>query len=105
MNLLNPDGEGAAGSTGIPLPSYTNPNPNTNPANPNRSGEPLGPDPYYMGTAPVQLNNGATGQSGAPAQPQTGELPSAPLPGSTQGNAGENTAPTLSPAPANGNVP
>jgi tetratricopeptide (TPR) repeat protein len=56
VNLLNPDSDNSA-STSIPLPSYSHPNPN-------RASNPtLGPDPYYMGTAPVQLGNAQLGNS------------------------------------------
>jgi tetratricopeptide (TPR) repeat protein len=76
VELLNPDreigveGEGSA----VALPSYNNPNPVR------ANNQPYGPDPYYMGTAPVQIdNNGAA---------QNSELPGAPLeaPGSATGS-------------------
>jgi tetratricopeptide (TPR) repeat protein len=55
VQLLNPASETGAADTSIPLPSYHHPNPN-------RASNPtLGPDPYYMGTAPVQLENTGPG--------------------------------------------
>jgi tetratricopeptide (TPR) repeat protein len=67
VNLLNPGDEtaGVEGST-IALPSYTNPNPLR------ASAEPYGPDPYYTGTAPVQLNNRPQGQTGTDLGPLPG---------------------------------
>jgi len=59
VNLLNPDGETNAAEGNVPLPGFNNPNPSR------AASQPYGPDPYYMGTAPVQLNNnGAQGQPG-----------------------------------------
>lgn len=49
--LLNPNPR-ERNSNYIPLPGYRNPNPEVAA---NDSGEPYGPDPYYMGTAPVIL--------------------------------------------------
>ena len=50
VNLLNPDQDATVeGEAGVPLPSYSNPSPTR------ASNQPLGPDPYYMGTAPVQI--------------------------------------------------
>jgi tetratricopeptide (TPR) repeat protein len=78
VNLLNPEGEAAGGANGgVPLPSYSNPNPTQ------ASKQPLGPDPYYMGTAPVQINPiGGTLPSGS-----LGETPNANS-AATTGNAG-----------------
>jgi hypothetical protein len=85
VNLLNPDGDvaGDGVGSGVPLPSFSNPNPTR------ASTEPLGPDPYYMGTAPVVINNGTAGQSAQGAS----ELPAAPL-----------TAPLTTPLPAPSNA-
>jgi len=49
VDLLNPESDTA--DPGIPLPSFSHPNPNR------ASNQTLGPDPYYTGTAPVQLGN------------------------------------------------
>ena len=74
VQLLNPDSESnAGGSGGIQLPSYNNPNPT-------HAGSPtLGPDPYYMGTAPVQLKNAAPAVT-APAAPPSAAVPGAASP-------------------------
>ncbi|HEX4038173.1 MAG TPA: cellulose synthase subunit BcsC-related outer membrane protein [Acidobacteriaceae bacterium] len=71
VDLLNPDAESAQGEAGVALPSYSNPSPLR------ASSEPYGPDPYYRGTAPVQLNQ------------QPGQAPSlGPLPGGPPANGG-----------------
>ncbi len=88
--LLNPN-EGESNSNYIPLPGYRNPNPEVAT---NNGSEPYGPDPYYMGTAPVILSaeqrastgfsraNSALGPA-ASAQPSHlqagGELAAAPV--------------------------
>ncbi len=80
VNLLNPDVEtGAAG--GVPLPSFSNPNPTQT------HSEPLGPDPYYMGTAPVQINNGTS-------SPNPGGISDLPLPAPRS-----NVPPAVNPEP------
>lgn len=99
VNLLNPDEETAGGEGAeVALPSYSNPNPMR------ASTEPYGPDPYYMGTAPVQLNNTPPEQA-----PSLGELPGAPASGaagSGTGNAGNgNPVLALPPAPTGTNAP
>jgi tetratricopeptide (TPR) repeat protein len=77
VDLLNPDSDNSPGTTIIPLPSFSHPNPN-------RASNPtLGPDPYYMGTAPVQLGNSNTVTSPAPLTtgPGTGRIiPLTPAP-------------------------
>ncbi|HEX4067740.1 MAG TPA: cellulose synthase subunit BcsC-related outer membrane protein [Acidobacteriaceae bacterium] len=93
VNLLNPDVETAGGAgSPVALPSYTNPNPLR------ASTEPYGPDPYYMGTAPVQLKNNAQAETA----PSLGPLPGgvAPIPlnegsGRSGGQANSNAAPAL----------
>jgi tetratricopeptide (TPR) repeat protein len=100
VNLLNPDGDlgMASEGSGVPLPSYSNPN------STRASNEPLGPDPYYVGTAPVQINNNAGAQSAEGAS----DLQGLPLPGPAPANAGSGTgasAPTSgNPAPAGSGV-
>ena len=75
VNLLNPEKDlGLQADGGVPLPSYSNPNPTR------ASNQPLGPDPYYMGTAPVEIYKTGPGQSSTGAS----ELPGAP----TTGNEG-----------------
>lgn len=71
VNLLKPEGEAIAGDeyAGVPLPSYSNPNPTR------ASNQPYGPDPYYMGTPPVEINNGGAAQ----ASPGVSELPGPPV--------------------------
>lgn len=90
VNLLNPDDETAGGEgSQVALPSYRNPNPTR------ASKEPYGPDPYYTGTAPVQLNNNPQVQA-----PSLGELPGAPGAGNAgAGNAGTAPVLTMPPAP------
>ncbi|MGB7133819.1 MAG: cellulose synthase subunit BcsC-related outer membrane protein, partial [Acidobacteriaceae bacterium] len=95
VDLLNPDAAMAEGETGVALPSYSNPNPLR------ASSEPYGPDPYYTGTAPVQLNQ----QQAQP--PSLGPLPGGP-PATQQsetngGNAGAaNANPSTNSGPAQG---
>jgi tetratricopeptide (TPR) repeat protein len=86
VQLLNPDAEGGAGDNGIPLPGYSHPNPD-------RAGnQTLGPDPYYMGSAPVQLEgsrSAATAASPETTGPGTGRIvPLTPPP-----NSGSEAAP------------
>ncbi len=99
VNLLNPDTEGGPADTSIPLPSYSHPNPN-------RASNPtLGPDPYYMGTAPVQLgnSNGAATTSPAPATtgPGTGRI--VPLTPSPRSGSESTQAPSNSEHPSQPN--
>ncbi len=74
VNLLNPDRDaaGEGQGAGVPLPSYSNPNPTA----PRATNQPLGPDPYYMGTAPVQIVNTPAVQSSGGSS----ELPGPPVP-------------------------
>jgi tetratricopeptide (TPR) repeat protein len=90
VNLLNPEGETAEGASGgVPLPSYSNPNPTR------ASQQPLGPDPYYMGTAPVEINpignalpGGSPGEAPATGNPGTGSIPPLTVnPGQDGGNS------------------
>ena len=87
VNLLNPDGDASAGDGNVPLPGFNNPNPSR------AASQPYGPDPYYMGTAPVQLNNNA-GQG----LPGTGAPPLVLPPAA---NAGAATIPPVSTNPGN----
>jgi tetratricopeptide (TPR) repeat protein len=104
VNLLNPDVETGAGDGGVPLPSFRHPNPT------HTNGEPLGPDPYYRGTAPVQIDNGTApnpgGASDLPLPAPKGDAPPAvnpepvrPAPERTQ-NPAVNLAPGSSAQPA-----
>ena len=88
VNLLNPDQEATVeGEGGVPLPSYSNPNPTR------ASNQPLGPDPYYMGTAPVQIYKiGPQGGEGA------SELPNAPTPPSDAGSTEPGFVPIMPPS-------
>jgi tetratricopeptide (TPR) repeat protein len=87
VNLLNPDGETSAADGNVPLPGFSNPNPSR------AASEPYGPDPYYTGTAPVQLNNnGAQGLPGTAA-------PLLVLPPAA--NAGAATIPPVTTNPGN----
>ena len=91
VNLLNPDSEDGPADTSIPLPSYRHPNPNRA-ANPT-----LGPDPYYMGTAPVQFDNSNTVTSASPETtgPGTGRIvPLTPAPNSGSDSTPGNPNPT-----------
>ncbi len=122
VSLLAPEGEAGATGGNVPLPSLSNSNSSR------AAGEPYGPDPYYMGTAPVQLNIPAqvkTGASVAPlVLPPSGNAAGAagagaatipPVtmnPGTNPGNAPavspagpSNQVPTGTPAPGNGNKP
>jgi tetratricopeptide (TPR) repeat protein len=97
VNLLNPDSDRGPVDTSIPLPSYSHPNPN-------RASNPtLGPDPYYMGTAPVQLgnSNGPAATSPAPATtgPGTGRI--VPLTPAPHSGAESTPAPSNSAHPEN----
>lgn len=116
VSLLNPGGsEAGAGGSSVPLPSYRNPYPDHTMT---ASNEPYGPDPLYMGTAPVQLSNQqqTNHESTGSAQKSDalGELPpvtedttgSAAESGSTAGAAGATpsqpeTAPAENPTPKN----
>ncbi len=98
VNLLNPDGdtENEGTSSQVPLPGYSNPNPN-------QAGS-YGPDPYYMGTAPVKINNSGSSQAGAGAN----DLPIVPPLATPANGAGSNgtpkpTGPPASAAPGNAN--
>jgi len=90
VDLLNPDRESAMepGGSAIALPGYSNPNPAQ------ASSQQYGPDPYYMGTAPVQLNNNGAAQS----TDGTGELPGslglAPVPAAGNGPGRSKGAPS-----------
>jgi tetratricopeptide (TPR) repeat protein len=109
VNLLNPDGEASAQNGGVPLPSYSNPNPTK------ASNTPYGPDPYYTGTAPVQINNSAAAQNPAGA----GAMPGPPVPAAETQNSGSGTGiivpltnppsmggpGTVNPDPTTGNAP
>jgi tetratricopeptide (TPR) repeat protein len=90
VNLLNPEKDlGLQPDGGVPLPSYSNPNPAR------ASTQPLGPDPYYMGTAPVEIYKPGQSSTGA------GELPGAP----TTGNeSGTGASVPLSPGGEGGNA-
>ena len=92
VNLLNPDGELGMESAGgaVPLPSYSNPNPAQ------ASTQPYGPDPYYMGTAPVQIDNNGSAPIGAGPS----DLPIAPA---TVTPATPKATPPASTAPGNEN--
>lgn len=63
-SLLNPDEENGAQQefSGVPLPGYNHPN-----ATMVASNQPYGPDPYFMGTAPVQIVSSAPAPSDASA--------------------------------------
>ncbi len=96
VKLLNPDSDSnSADNGGIALPSFTHPNPTR------ASSEPLGPDPYYTGTAPVQLDNNAppafVPQTTIPPANNTGGsgaiIPLTPNPASS------NNLPPASPSP------
>ena len=87
VKLLNPDSESTP-DTAIPLPGFSNPHPQ-------RADNPtLGPDPYYMGSAPVQLDNVVPG---APAV----SSPSAP----PTANPGAGVIAPLTPNPGTITIP
>jgi tetratricopeptide (TPR) repeat protein len=85
VSLLKPQGEDADEFSGVPLPSYRNPNPTMTANN-----APYGPDPYYMGTAPVPMNSaGSEGANPLGATPAQGVA----SPGSA-GTGAANPVPT-----------
>jgi cellulose synthase operon protein C len=64
-NLLNPDSDSGMGRQAVPaLPSYESASAGSSTASTDASGTALyGPDPYSVGTAPVQLNRGGSTSS------------------------------------------
>lgn len=86
VSLLNP---GDSDAPAVPLPGYRNPRADDTAR---ASNEPYGPDPYTMGTAPVQLSNVKP-----PPAADTGSLPPASTAPVLQDETG---TPLTVPAPA-----
>jgi tetratricopeptide (TPR) repeat protein len=107
VNLLTPDGElGVEGGSAVVLPSYSDPNPTQ------ARAQQYGPDPYYMGTAPVQINNNGRAQSTGGSGELPGPLVFSPAPSTGSGGPGgsgtttrpASTTPGTTKPPANSNT-
>jgi tetratricopeptide (TPR) repeat protein len=86
VDLLNPDEEPGmeAGGSRVALPSYSNPNSSR------ASTQQYGPDPYYMGTAPVETENGAAQKPEGNGEPP-GPLVFSPAPSTGGGEIGSGS--------------